>query len=294
MGLRSFKEGGRNRTRKPSPFEMSSLIVDVVVPPCPLRSLRTFAVPGQGCRFRQHLRHGRHQGFKQPCHDGFGSHPGLTRLSFPSGGQEERKIGLKPLYNDLDVVETMGQFVTINYHRPINIAEGEREPDAGISWFGAGSMTLKAKNGAQRVLGFSGDLGRKNKPIIRDPEQLDGLDHLVLESTYGDKLHENTSDAVERLAEVVRSTAEAGGKVIIPAFAVERTQELVFTLHLLLDQGRIPDIPICGIRPRQDATESSTTLNATIRRSMRPLHPLENPFGFASLHFPGAWRIRKP
>ncbi|MDD3981745.1 MAG: MBL fold metallo-hydrolase, partial [Spirochaetales bacterium] len=149
-------------------------------------------------------------------------------------------------------------------------------------------MTLKARNGEQRVLGFSGDLGRKNKPIIRDPEHLHGVDHLVLESTYGNKLHENTSDAIERLAQVVRSTVEAGGKVIIPAFAVERTQELVFTLHLLLDKGRIPDIPIWVDSPMAvDATGifrihpecyDKETHDAFTTHS-------KNPFGFASLHF---------
>ncbi|MCE1159453.1 MAG: MBL fold metallo-hydrolase [Spirochaetia bacterium] len=205
--------------------------------------------------------------------------------------KRNEKFDWKPLYNDLDVVKTMGQFVTINYHRPINIAEGASVEfrDAGhILGSALVRMTLKAKNGAQRVLGFSGDLGRKNKPIIRDPEQLDGLDHLVLESTYGDKLHENTSDAVERLAEVVRSTAEAGGKVIIPAFAVERTQELVFTLHLLLDQGRIPDIPIWVDSPM--AVDATGIFRIHPECYDKETHEAftthsKNPFGFASLHF---------
>jgi len=205
--------------------------------------------------------------------------------------KKNEKFDWKPLYNDLDVVKTMGQFVTINYRRPINVLEG-----VSIEFLDAGhilgsalvKMTLKARNGEQRVLGFSGDLGRKNKPIIRDPEHLHGVDHLVLESTYGNKLHENTSDAIERLAQVVRSTAEAGGKVIIPAFAVERTQELVFTLHLLLDKGRIPDIPIWVDSPMAvDATGifrihpecyDKETHDAFTTHS-------KNPFGFASLHF---------
>ncbi|MDX9783591.1 MAG: MBL fold metallo-hydrolase [Spirochaetia bacterium] len=205
--------------------------------------------------------------------------------------KKNEKFDWKPLYNDLDVVKTMGQFVTINYRRPINVLEG-----VSIEFLDAGhilgsalvKMTLKARNGEQRVLGFSGDLGRKNKPIIRDPEHLHGVDHLVLESTYGNKLHENTSDAIERLAQVVRSTVEAGGKVIIPAFAVERTQELVFTLHLLLDKGRIPDIPIWVDSPMAvDATGifrihpecyDKETHDAFTTHS-------KNPFGFASLHF---------
>ena len=112
----------------------------------------------------------------------------------------------KPLYDDLDVVKTMEQFVTINYHRPIAVADG-----ASVEFFDAGHilgsalvrMTLRSSEGAETVIGFSGDLGRKNKPIIRDPEALDGIDYLVLESTYGDKLHEDTAEALERLAAIV-------------------------------------------------------------------------------------------
>jgi len=197
----------------------------------------------------------------------------------------------KPLYNDLDVVATMGQFVTINYGRPIAIADGISVEflDAGhILGSALVRMTLKSEKGEQRVLGFSGDLGRKNKPIIRDPEHLDGIDYLVVEGTYGDKLHEKTSDAIERLAQAVRSTAQKGGKVVIPAFAVERTQELIFTLHLLLDQGRIPDIPIWVDSPM--AVDATAIFRIHPECYDKETHDAftthsNNPFGFASLHF---------
>lgn len=197
----------------------------------------------------------------------------------------------QPLYNDLDVVKTMGQFVTINYHRPIAIADG-----VTIEFFDAGHILgsalvrvmLKAADGEELVVGFTGDLGRKGKPIIRDPEPLEGIDYLVMESTYGNKLHEDTANALDRLAYIVSKTAENGGKVIIPAFAVERTQELVFNLHLLLDKGRIPDLPIWVDSPMAvDATEifrihpecyDKETKDAFISHS-------ENPFGFAALHY---------
>lgn len=197
----------------------------------------------------------------------------------------------QPLYNDLDVVKTMGQFVTINYHRPIAIADG-----VTIEFFDAGHILgsalvrvmLKAADGEELVVGFTGDLGRKGKPIIRDPEPLEDIDYLVMESTYGNKLHEDTANALDRLAYIVSKTAENGGKVIIPAFAVERTQELVFNLHLLLDKGRIPDLPIWVDSPMAvDATEifrihpecyDKETKDAFISHS-------ENPFGFAALHY---------
>jgi metallo-beta-lactamase family protein len=201
------------------------------------------------------------------------------------------KFDWKPLYDDVDVVKTLEHFVTVNYHRPIAIADG-----VTIELFDAGHilgsalvrMHLKTSDGEEIVVGFSGDLGRKDKPIIRDPEHLADPDYLVLESTYGDKLHEEAADAIDRLADIVSRTAEKGGKIIIPAFAVERTQELVFYLHLLQDERRIPNLPIW--------VDSPMAIDAT---AIFRLHPecydketndafathAENPFGFSALHF---------
>lgn len=93
-------------------------------------------------------------------------------------------------------------------------------------------------------LGFTGDLGRDNLPILRDPYQLDGLDALIMESTYGDRLHERGEDLKNRLTEIVRRTADRGGRVLIPAFAVGRTQRVVYLLHQLFNERRLPEIPI--------------------------------------------------
>jgi metallo-beta-lactamase family protein len=114
------------------------------------------------------------------------------------------------------------------------------------------------------------------------------MDYLVLEATYGDRLHESTDDALDKLADVVNQTVARGGRIVIPAFAIERTQELVFYFHLLVDQKRIPEIPIW--------VDSPMAINAT---SIFQIHPEcydeqihetfirhhENPFGFNSLHF---------
>ena len=197
----------------------------------------------------------------------------------------------KPLYDDLDVVKTMEQFVTISYHRPYTVTEG-----VGVEFFDAGHilgsalirMRLKSIDGEEVVMGFTGDLGRKNKPIIRDPEFLVDLDYLMLESTYGDKLHENTDDAMERLAHIVTKTAYAGGKIIIPAFAVERTQELIFNLHLLLDKGKIPDLPIWVDSPMAiDATGIFRLHPECFDKETHDAFTIhsENPFGFSALHF---------
>ena len=144
------------------------------------------------------------------------------------------------------------------------------------------------RSGREVTIAFTGDLGRKGKPIIRDPAILPAMDYLVLEATYGDRLHESTEDAMDKLADIVNQAAARGGKVVIPAFAIERTQELVFYFHLLVDQKRIPEIPIW--------VDSPMAINAT---SIFQIHPEcydeetheafvrhhENPFGFNSLHF---------
>ena len=88
-----------------------------------------------------------------------------------------------------------------------------------------------------RRLVFSGDIGRSGLPIIRDPEPPEGADVLVMESTYGNRTHESTEGARARLAAVIRETAARGGRVMIPAFAVGRTQELVYDLHILASYG---------------------------------------------------------
>ena len=93
-------------------------------------------------------------------------------------------------------------------------------------------------------LGFSGDLGRATLPIIRDPAPMPPVDVLICESTYGNRLHEDVAAAKHQLAEAINRTAERGGKVLIPAFSLERTQEILYELHLLWDAKEIPAIPI--------------------------------------------------
>ena len=193
--------------------------------------------------------------------------------------KRHEKFDWKPLYDDFDVIRAMDQFVTVSYHRPISIADGIQVEflDAGhILGSTFARITAKDKAGNVAILGFSGDLGRKGKPIIKDPECLDKIDFLILDSTYGNRLHESTMDALRHLEDVVNRTAERRGKLIIPAFAVERTQELIFCLHLLHDQGRIPDIPIWVDSPMALNATSIFAIhqNATIRRLTIFLRPM--------------------
>ena len=106
-------------------------------------------------------------------------------------------------------------------------------------------MLLELESGGKKVrLGFSGDLGRPGLPIIRDPEQLPPADYLILESTYGNRVHEPIQSVAAKLAEVVNRTYQRGGKMIVPAFAVGRTQQLVLMLNELIQANAIPKFPI--------------------------------------------------
>src|SRR6185312_9946397 len=98
-------------------------------------------------------------------------------------------------------------------------------------------------SGGERSLTFTGDLGRPGQPILRDPAPVPLGDLLISESTYGGHTHEPVDETAERLGEVVRRTADRGGKVIIPAFAVGRTQMVVYFLHQLIGTGKLPDVP---------------------------------------------------
>jgi metallo-beta-lactamase family protein len=156
----------------------------------------------------------------------------------------ERKMKLyEPLYNSADVLSTLNQFVTINYKREFIPLEGFKAEfyDAGHI---LGSSMIYLTIDDRIKIGFSGDLGRNNLPILKDPEIMPDLDYLVLEGTYGDRLHDNYEQGNNNLEKLVKDAVAKGGKIIIPAFTIERTQELIYNLHLLQLQNRIPEIPI--------------------------------------------------
>ncbi len=153
---------------------------------------------------------------------------------------------LEPLYTVEDATACLGNFVTVGYHRPLPIA-----PGVTLTFYEAGHILGSAvvvldieEAGQQRRLVFTGDLGRKDKPILRDPEPVPDADLFITESTYGDRLHEPFEEAGRVLREVIVSTYQRGGKVIVPSFAVGRTQELVYALHRLTEAHKIPEMPI--------------------------------------------------
>ncbi|MEN8221615.1 MAG: MBL fold metallo-hydrolase [Acidobacteriota bacterium] len=149
----------------------------------------------------------------------------------------------EPLYDSADVIKTLQHFVTINHRREFVPVDGVKAEFFDAGHILGSSMICLTFEGGMRM-GFSGDLGRKNLPILKDPETMYDLDYLVLEGTYGDRLHESVGMGNERLEGIVKKAVKKGGKIIIPAFTIERTQEIIYLLHLLQLENRIPKIPI--------------------------------------------------
>lgn len=151
-----------------------------------------------------------------------------------------------PLYTQQDATDCMKHFVGQNYYEWFDVCEGVKAQflDAGHI-VGAAMVVLEIiEKGEVKRVAFSGDLGRSMLPIIRDPAEMPPVDTLICESTYGNRKHEDIGSAKNSLRDVIIRTAKRGGKVLIPAFSLERTQEIVYDLHVLWDSKEIPAIPI--------------------------------------------------
>jgi metallo-beta-lactamase family protein len=153
---------------------------------------------------------------------------------------------IEPIYDEDDAIATLRRFVAIPYDQTFAPLPGLSATlvEAGHI-LGSAQVHLDVPDGGTtRRLVFSGDLGRKDLPILRDPAPLDRADYLFMESTYGDRVHAPIKDTEDQLAQIIHDTVQKRGKLIIPAFAVGRTQEIVYSLHKLFIAGRIPDLPI--------------------------------------------------
>jgi len=153
---------------------------------------------------------------------------------------------LEPLYTVADATASLRNFVGVGYDRPLPVTPGVTVTfrDAGHILGSAISVLDIEENGQKRRLAFSGDLGRKGMPILRDPQPVEDVDWLIMESTYGDRRHDSIESTDEELQEVVVDTYRRGGKLIVPAFSVGRTQELVYALHRLTNARDIPKLRI--------------------------------------------------
>jgi len=201
---------------------------------------------------------------------------------------------LEPIYTVEDAVTSMRHFIGIGYNRSYRLM-----PEVTLTFYDAGHILGSAivvldisdkETGEQKRLVFSGDLGRNDRPILRDPQIIKDVDILIIESTYGNRVHEKVEEASDKLERIVNETCKRGGKLIVPAFAVGRTQELVYRLRKLIESRDISStLPIF--------VDSPMAIDAT---SVYRLHPeaydeeaanfvLENrggdPFGFDMMRY---------
>jgi metallo-beta-lactamase family protein len=193
-----------------------------------------------------------------------------------------------PIYTVEDAAAAMQHFRPVPLHNPTSIGGNlmMESYDAGHI-LGSSSIVLTELNNAKTRLAFSGDVGRPGLPIIRDPEPLPPVDYLIMESTYGGRKHPQTSEAIGQLEEVVKRTVARGGRLIVPAFAVGRSQQLVLMLHELMNRSRIPSLPIF--------VDSPLAVNVTDVFRAHPecfndetnafLNNREDPFGFSRLTY---------
>jgi len=149
-----------------------------------------------------------------------------------------------PLYTAKDATASFPRFSPVGYEETTKLGEGVEATfhDAGHV---LGSSMVKVKvsrNGEQRTLVFSGDVGRWDKPMLRDPTIFEEADYILVESTYGDRLHEDQKGIETTLAEIINSTRKRGGNIVIPSFAFERAQEVLYYLNKLLLEDRIPHL----------------------------------------------------
>ncbi|MBI5726746.1 MAG: MBL fold metallo-hydrolase [Ignavibacteriales bacterium] len=211
-------------------------------------------------------------------------------LEFVNKKRKRAKKNLfEPLYTQEDVIQTLKQFIGVNYHNEVDIT-----PEVRLTFYDAGhilgsSIVHLMIQEKERVFSFafSGDLGRPNLPILRDPEKIPDVDYFLCESTYGGRFHDSFTLSGDKMAEVIKKAVNRKAKIIVPSFSVGRTQELVYLLNELFEQDKAPRIPIY--------VDSPLSVNVT---QVFRLHPEcfdfetsrfilrhKDPFGFAQLQY---------
>jgi len=151
-----------------------------------------------------------------------------------------------PLYTTDDAKDCFRLLSPVQYGEPVQIGDGVVATfhDAGHILGSSMIRVTVSQDGEKRTLLFSGDVGRWNKPILQDPTLFDEADYVLVESTYGDRLHESQETIGDELAKVINSTVEAAGNILIPSFALERSQEVLYYLNELLIKDRIPHLMV--------------------------------------------------
>ncbi len=194
-----------------------------------------------------------------------------------------------PLYSVEDAEATFPLFRPLPLGTDHEIAPGLtfRTYETGHMLGSSAVVLTSNENGRIVRLGYSGDVGRRNLPIINDPATMPPVDYLIMETTYGGRLHKEMGVVENKLAAVINRTCERGGKIIVPAFAVGRTQQLVVALHALADNGRIPRIPIFVDSPLAVETTKVFRKHSELydKETEEFVKNGEDPFGFDRLRY---------
>ena len=213
-------------------------------------------------------------------------------------GKRSGKKRIDPLYTVKDAEACLRYFQPVRYDELFSPAEGIKVKfrDAGHILGSAIIEIWIEDGGSERKLVFSGDLGSPDQPIVRDPTWIEEADLLWLESTYGDRLHKSRDETVQELFQIIRQAIQDQAKVIIPAFAVERTQDVIFTLGQLIRKGLIPSIPVYIDSPLAiSATEIFKKNSDCFDRETREiLSSGENPLALPGSSIRGPPRNRGP
>ncbi len=194
-----------------------------------------------------------------------------------------------PLYTVEDAEKSLGHFRTLNYDEILELTDGVkvRFQDAGhILGSAIIEIWVKEAGGGRKIV-FSGDLGNSDQPIIRDPSIVEEGDILWLESTYGNRLHKSREETVQELLKIVQEAISKDAKVVIPAFAVERTQDIIYTLGQFIRKGSIPPIPIYIDSPLAISTTEIFKKNADCfdQETKNLLSGGENPLDIPGIHY---------
>jgi metallo-beta-lactamase family protein len=196
-----------------------------------------------------------------------------------------------PLYTRDDAKAVYPLFSAVKYDQTVQVGDGVEATfyDAGHV-LGSAMVRLKIEqDGEARTILFSGDVGRRNKPILNDPTFFEEADYVIVESTYGDRLLESPQDTANQLAEAINSTVKRGGNIVIPSFALERSQELLYYLNEFLLEGRIPRLPVFVDSPMAVEVTGVFERHPELfdQEMKKLLHQQRSPFDFPSLELTG-------
>lgn len=198
---------------------------------------------------------------------------------------------VEPLYTEKDVDGLVRKFEPFSFQEWHQLADDVRvrlHPAGHILGSAIVEMEVDDGDAVKRII-FSGDLGRRDMPLLVDPAAVQGCNVLICESTYGNRIHPPAGDIKAKLLEIIQKTAARGGRLIIPAFSLGRTQQIVYFLNELFNEGKLPRIPIfvdspLATRLTKVFRRYDRTMDADVQRTL--LHD-KDPFGFASLTYVG-------